>query len=87
MRHAACRGLCARGPWCCVLLYARTFTVPKIEAWIQQPLQTVTNHPALEVQVLTQGPYPGVGEALVSLADRRSWISCSRARIPGAPEP
>ena len=44
-----------------------TFTVPKIEAWIEQALQIVTSYPALEVKVLTQGLYPGVGEALVDL--------------------
>jgi hypothetical protein len=43
------------------------FTVPKIEAWIEQSLQIVTSYPALEAKVLTQGLYPGVGEALVSL--------------------
>ena len=43
------------------------FTVPKIEAWIEQALQIVTVHSALEVKVLTQGLHPGVGEASVSL--------------------
>ena len=44
-----------------------TFTVEKIDAWIQHSLQIVINHPDLEVRVLTQGLYPGVGEALVGL--------------------
>ena len=45
-----------------------TFTVAKIEAWIQQTLQIVISYPALEAKVLTQGLYPGVGAALVDLA-------------------
>ena len=44
-----------------------TFTVEKIDAWLQHALQIVINHPDLEVKVLTQGLYPGVGEALVGL--------------------
>ena len=44
-----------------------TFTVEKIDAWIQHSLQIVINHPDLEAKVLTQGPYPGVGEALIGL--------------------
>ena len=44
-----------------------TFTVEKTDAWIQQTLQIVISCPALEVKVLMQGLYPGVGEALVDL--------------------
>ena len=44
-----------------------TFTVEKIDAWIQQTLQIVISYPALEAKVLTQGPYPGVGKALINL--------------------
>ena len=63
-----------------------TVTVEKIDAWLQHALQIVINHPDLEVKVLTQGLYPGVGEALVGLIAQFffSWrlrsTRCSQSR-------